>query len=154
MRSVLAVFLGGTVGTLLRFSMTGQANPTVTWLINIVGAFVLGLLISRLWPRPQTPVWLKAGLGTGLLGGFTTYSAVTLEMGYWLSGTVRDTVAHPSIAFLQVILMIGALAFFVVYAVSVVLAAWAGLAIGRRGRSGQAATLERAHPITDEGVDL
>jgi fluoride exporter len=50
--------------------------PWSTLLINVSGSFLLGMLVATLWSRPTTPDWLKAGVGAGVLGGFTTFSAV------------------------------------------------------------------------------
>jgi CrcB protein len=64
--------------------------PLSTLLINIVGSFVLGLLVARVWTRATTPNWLKAGLGAGLIGSFTTFSALVVSLlaqashGLWL----------------------------------------------------------------------
>ena len=52
--------------------------PWSTLLINVAGSFVLGMLVSRVWP--VAPVWLRAGLGAGLLGSFTTFSAVVASV--------------------------------------------------------------------------
>jgi len=84
MRSLLAVFVGGLVGTLLRLLLDlwiphGDSDfPISTLLINLVGAFSLGLLTARLWPRASAP--LKALLGPGLLGSFTTFSAFAVSL--------------------------------------------------------------------------
>ena len=84
MRSLLAVFAGGLVGTLLRLLLDlwiphGDSDfPISTLLINLVGAFSLGLLTARLWPRASAP--LKALLGPGLLGSFTTFSAFAVSL--------------------------------------------------------------------------
>ena len=49
-------------------------------MINVVGSFVLATL-STLWiARPKTAFWLRAGLGPGLLGSFTTFSAVVFSV--------------------------------------------------------------------------
>ena len=37
---------------------------------------MLGWLAGGLWTRPSTPTWLKAGIGSGVIGSFTTLSAV------------------------------------------------------------------------------
>jgi fluoride exporter len=83
-RSLLAVFLGGGVGTALRLVIDAvvvhhdDQFPLSTLLINIVGSLILALLVSLLWPI--APDWLRAGLGPGLVGGFTTFSAVMVSM--------------------------------------------------------------------------
>ncbi|MFF2372491.1 fluoride efflux transporter FluC [Agromyces sp. NPDC058110] len=82
MRSYLAVLVGGLVGTGLRLGWDlalphdDDAFPFSTLAVNLIGAFVLGWLVGGLWKRHSTPNWVKAGLGSGLLGSFTTMSAV------------------------------------------------------------------------------
>jgi CrcB protein len=81
-RAYLAVALGGLIGTGLRlacdlaFPHADGELPVETLLVNLAGAFALGWLVGGLWTRPTTPMWLKAGLGSGVLGSFTTLSAV------------------------------------------------------------------------------
>ena len=78
----LAVFVGGLVGTGLRFALdvalphADDGFPWSTLIVNLVGAFALGWLAGGLWTRPSTPGWLKAGVGSGVIGSFTTLSAV------------------------------------------------------------------------------
>ncbi len=82
MLAYLAVAFGGLVGTGLRlacdlaFPHADGELPVETLIVNLVGAFALGWLVGGLWTRPTTPRWLKAGLGSGVLGSFTTLSAV------------------------------------------------------------------------------
>lgn len=52
--------------------------PLSTLVINIVGAFALGVLVARVWPSASS--WVKAGLGAGLLGSFTTFSAFAVSL--------------------------------------------------------------------------
>ncbi|SMY11110.1 fluoride efflux transporter FluC [Brevibacterium jeotgali] len=81
------VFLGGAAGTGARVSLTSALPlvagvPAVTVGINVIGAFVLGLLVETLirrGPDTGTPRRLRLLLGTGFLGGFTTYSALSLD---------------------------------------------------------------------------
>jgi CrcB protein len=86
MRLTLAAFLGGVAGTSLRLATdlavphgTGQF-PTGTLVVNVVGALVLGWLVGGLWTRATVPAWLKVALGPGLLGSFTTFSAVMVSL--------------------------------------------------------------------------
>ncbi|WP_173921401.1 CrcB family protein [Agromyces sp. Marseille-P2726] len=82
MRAYLAVAVGGVIGTGLRlafdlaFPHDDAAFPVETFVVNLVGSFVLGWLAGGVWTRPSTPTWLKAGLGSGVIGSFTTLSAV------------------------------------------------------------------------------
>jgi CrcB protein len=81
------VAAGGAVGSLGRYGLA-QALPAQhgwpvgTLTANLVGAFLLGVLLEALGRRgPETPGVLRArlALGTGVLGGFTTFSALALE---------------------------------------------------------------------------
>ncbi|GAC1440180.1 MAG: hypothetical protein NVSMB55_03850 [Mycobacteriales bacterium] len=75
------VAAGGAVGSLGRYGIAllvphgGAELPVGTLLVNVTGCFLLGVLVAR-WP--QAP-WLRPVLGTGMLGGFTTFSALALE---------------------------------------------------------------------------
>ena len=86
MRNILAVALGGLIGTGLRlacdlaFPHADHEFPVETLLVNLAGAFVLGTLAGGLWRRPSTPGWVKAGIGSGVLGSFTTLSAVMASL--------------------------------------------------------------------------
>ncbi len=82
--TLLAVVLGGVLGTGLRLLIDavlphGDAGfPWSTLLINVVGSFALAFLVARVWPA--APSWLRGGLGTGLLGSFTTFSALIVSL--------------------------------------------------------------------------
>ncbi len=86
MRAFLAVAVGGLLGTGLRLAFDvsfphGDGEfPIETLIVNLSGAFALGWLVGGLWTRPSTPTWLKAGLGSGVIGSFTTLSAVMASL--------------------------------------------------------------------------
>jgi CrcB protein len=77
---------GGVIGTGLRLGLdallphSDDGFPLSTLIINVVGSLLLGLLVSTLWQRASTPAWFRAGLGTGLIGSFTTFSALTVSL--------------------------------------------------------------------------
>ena len=81
---VIAVLVGGLAGTALRLGIDALLPhgagefPLSTLLINVAGSFVLGLLVARVWR--SAPDWARLGLGTGLLGSFTTFSAVMVSL--------------------------------------------------------------------------
>lgn len=83
--NLLAVFVGGLIGCGLRLGIDALlphtapgSFPWSTLLINVAGSFALGLLVARVWPT--APEWLRFGLGTGVLGSFTTFSAVVISL--------------------------------------------------------------------------
>ncbi|MGN7249485.1 fluoride efflux transporter FluC [Arthrobacter sp. SAFR-014] len=84
-RAWTAVAAGGLLGTELRYVLgllfPDQPGdlPWATLVINIVGSFVLAALTTIWIARPQTPFWLRAAIGPGVLGSFTTFSAVVFS---------------------------------------------------------------------------
>lgn len=82
----LAVAAGGLVGTELRYVLglvfpeLPGSIPWTTLSINVAGSFILAALTTVWMARPPTPFWLRAGLGPGLLGSFTTFSAVVFSL--------------------------------------------------------------------------
>jgi CrcB protein len=91
---VLAVGLGGALGTGARHGLSALVPavdgwPVATLAVNLLGAFLLGLLLESLLVRGEESrraTLLRLGAGTGLLGGFTTFSALALETERLLSG--------------------------------------------------------------------
>ena len=101
------VFLGGTAGTALREVLglllpidlaAGARLPLTTLGINLLGALLLGLLLEALVRRGRDAGGRRTTrllLGTGLLGGFTTYSALATDSALLLqNGAVGIAVAY------------------------------------------------------------
>ena len=82
----LAVATGGLAGPELRYGLglafpaAAGTIPLTTLGINVAGSFVLAGLTTVWIARPRTAFWLRAGLGPGLLGSFTTFSAVMFSI--------------------------------------------------------------------------
>lgn len=100
-RLVLLVALGGAFGTLAR-QLVGQwlpersGWPVGTLVVNVLGAFLLGVLLEALLRRGRESTRGRAvrlALGTGLLGGFTTFSALAVELERLLAGGDLATAA-------------------------------------------------------------
>ncbi len=87
-RLVALVALGGAAGSLARYGLTGAIGPSDGWPVattveNLLGAFLLGLLLEgllRAGEEDERARLLRLGLGTGVLGGFTTYSTLAVEV--------------------------------------------------------------------------
>lgn len=118
---VLAVAVGGVVGTAARYGM-GRVVPTAdgaipwsTLLVNVSGSFALGVVVGLLAHRPGAPAWVRPLLATGVLGSYTTYSTFAVETNDLL-------LARPGLAGV----------YLVASAVGGVAAAMAGLRVARR----------------------
>lgn len=84
---MFAVALGGAAGSVLRYTLglllahTGGADrfPTATLVVNILGSLAIGLVSGWLAREPAAAPALRAFAVTGVLGGFTTYSAFAMD---------------------------------------------------------------------------
>lgn len=86
-RTLGYVVVGGVVGVLARAALLAPiadpaAVPWVTLAINAVGSLLLGVVVG--WLDDRRPR-ARAFLGTGVLGGFTTYSAFAVETALWVT---------------------------------------------------------------------
>ena len=80
------VFLGGGLGALLRhavnrlaFALWGASFPAGTMIVNVAGSLVMGLLAGLFASHSAISQPVRLFLTTGLLGGFTTFSAFSLD---------------------------------------------------------------------------
>jgi CrcB protein len=84
-RELAAVFAGGALGTLARAGFEALAAPDPgrwpwpTFTVNIVGALLLGVFVTRLLERLPVSSYRRPFLGTGLCGGLTTFSTMQVE---------------------------------------------------------------------------
>ncbi|MBX5186421.1 fluoride efflux transporter CrcB [Rhizobium sp. NZLR3b] len=86
MIQALLVAVGGAIGSLLRYyvgqwtlRLMGPAFPWGTLAVNVVGCFVIGVFAELIARRFNASVELRLLLITGFLGGFTTFSAFSLD---------------------------------------------------------------------------
>lgn len=87
MPHLLLVAIGGALGTMLRYgvgrwamALFGPGFPFGTFAVNIIGGFLMGLLAGWLARFGEGGEELRLLLGVGVLGGFTTFSAFSLEV--------------------------------------------------------------------------
>jgi CrcB protein len=74
--TALLVTLAGALGVLTRYGLgTAIEGAWTIVAINVAGSFALGLLVASEWGSPQT----RLALGTGFLGGFTTFSTFSVQ---------------------------------------------------------------------------
>ncbi|MEE3368179.1 MAG: fluoride efflux transporter CrcB [Planctomycetota bacterium] len=118
MRELVWIALGGAAGAVSRYLVTlgcqrwAENFPAATLIVNVAGCFCLGALLQSTW----LPATARLALGTGLLGGLTTFSTFghetfrALEKGHW-GLALGNTVAN---------LILG------------ILAVWAGVALVQR----------------------
>lgn len=115
---LLLVAFGGGVGACLRYLVAewvlhrmGPTFPFGTLTVNVLGGFLMGLLATLIIRLDAGGGELRLLLGVGLLGGFTTFSAFSLEMFNMISRgeiALAGAYALSSVAGAVVALMAGA----------------------------------------------
>ena len=84
-RNIAAVFVGGLAGSFARLGLTaasaalvGTNQQPVTLIINVLGSFLLGVVVG--YRSSSMPDWVFNAAGIGFLGSFTTLSAVSIDV--------------------------------------------------------------------------
>lgn len=87
MLNIISIFLGGGIGAVTRYLISVnmakhiQANlPFATFLVNIIGCFVIGFLYFLFIEKSDISPALKLSLTVGFCGGLTTFSTFSLEL--------------------------------------------------------------------------
>ena len=82
----LAVALGGAAGSVLRYgagrlaiNYFGPTTVLATFAVNVSGSFALGLFYALAAERTPLPMEIRALIGIGLIGGYTTFSTFSFE---------------------------------------------------------------------------
>ena len=99
MKMLLAVALGGALGAVARYKtigwvghVTGHGFPWGTLTVNVVGSFLMGVLIEAGALRQFLTPELRAFLAVGALGAFTTFSSFALDVAtHWQRGEILET---------------------------------------------------------------
>lgn len=84
--NAILIFLGGGLGAVLRhgvnrltFAIWSAGFPAGTMVVNIIGSLLMGIFIGLFAAHPGITPSARLFLTTGLLGGFTTFSAFSLD---------------------------------------------------------------------------
>ena len=82
-KNFLLIGLGGGIGSICRYSASllflNKSFPVVTLLVNIAGSFIIGMVAAYALKNEWFAANWKLFLATGICGGFTTFSAFSLE---------------------------------------------------------------------------
>ena len=86
MRTLVALSIAGAIGTLARYGVegwvsdrTGGGFPWGTFVVNITGAFLLGLVFTVLTERLTLAAWVRSAVAIGFFGAYTTFSTLSFE---------------------------------------------------------------------------
>jgi CrcB protein len=91
-QELAAIFVGGFVGAIARAALaqslvTGHDQwPWATFIVNMLGAALLGYFVTRLQERLPPSLYRRAFLATGVCGALTTFSTVMIELAQMLEG--------------------------------------------------------------------
>lgn len=108
------IFIGGGLGAASRhwvgylaLRQFGSGFPFGTLAVNVVGSFVMGLLIGWLARQGTVSNELRLFLATGFLGGFTTFSAFSLDfVTLWERGETTSAISYAATSVLLSILAV------------------------------------------------
>lgn len=98
----LAIAIGGALGSMARFASVGYITPWLnyrfpigTLTVNVLGSLLIGIAYVVLVEKIAAPSEWRLFFITGLLGGFTTFSAFSLEvLQLWQGGHVLNAFAY------------------------------------------------------------
>ncbi|OKI09546.1 chromosome condensation protein CrcB [Streptomyces sp. CB02923] len=109
------VALGGGIGGAARYGAallwpTAPGTfPVTTFLVNVVGCALMGVLMALITERGSPHPLLRPFLGTGVLGGFTTFSTYTVDIGHLMdTGQLALGLAYLAATLLGALAAVGA----------------------------------------------
>lgn len=111
---IISLAAGGAIGAVARYgvnlgalSLLGQNFPYGTMIVNIVGSFLMGLLVAK-FAMIETSQELRLFAMTGFLGAFTTFSTFSLDvMTLWQRGDIVHAMLYMMASVILSILALG-----------------------------------------------
>ncbi len=102
MYPVLAVFIGGGMGAVLRYGMIEAVKrmhpapfPLGTLFVNVVGSLLMGMLMAWVMQEAGARDQARLFFATGVLGGFTTFSAFSWDvLALWQRGEIAQALLY------------------------------------------------------------
>jgi CrcB protein len=99
-----AIALGGALGSVLRFAAVSYITPLVnhrfplgTFIVNLSGSFLIGVAYVLLVEKTTLPAEWRLFFITGILGGYTTFSAFSLEiLQMWQEGHMVNAFVYAT----------------------------------------------------------
>lgn len=86
MQTVIGIGVAGAFGALARYGLEGAVSqrwptafPWGTFVVNLTGAFLLGLIFTVLTEHLSFAPWVRSSLTIGFLGAYTTFSTLAFE---------------------------------------------------------------------------
>lgn len=114
-KQIAVVAFGGALGSIARYKLGGfvlhygsSDFPTSTFSVNVLGCFLIGLLAALVEHHDLFSPSMRLFLFTGLLGGFTTFSA----FGYETAFLIRRTMTLTSLIYVGLSVLCGVAAVF------------------------------------------
>ena len=112
----LAIGIGGFIGAILRAYTAGVINhafkhniPFGTMAVNLIGSFVLGVLIGLIQYQIIQNPYLKSLLTTGMMGAFTTFSTFAIESFFLIkNGLIIESLVYILLNVIGSIILAGA----------------------------------------------
>jgi CrcB protein len=109
----LAIAMGGALGSLLRFAAVSYLTPLFnnrfpfgTFVVNLSGSFLIGIAYVLLVEKTTLSAEWRLFFITGVLGGYTTFSAFSLEiLQLWQGGHLVNAFAYASSSVVSGLLM-------------------------------------------------
>ena len=112
----LAIGIGGFIGAILRAYTAGIINhafkhniPFGTMAVNLIGSFILGILIGLIQYQIIQNPYLKSLLTTGMMGAFTTFSTFAIESFFLIkNGLIIESLVYILLNVIGSIILAGA----------------------------------------------